>query len=154
MLSTEKILSIFECSGEGELHDSVLPSTPTFVGRGVASRTRLPTDMPTMLDMSSRPGDYRQIAQLKTQPKCMKYGENLHLEPVARTIVACGSVRGLGHVEETRTGVFDELVVEDLQADTIASPDFVSSSAVVGLGTFVATQVIAREDHFSLLYRA
>ena len=39
--------------------------------------------------------------------------------------------------------MLDELVVEDLEADTVPGLDIVSASAVVGDGTLVAAQVIA-----------
>lgn len=52
---------------------------------------------------------------------------HVHLEPVSRAVVAADRTRGLGHVEESRAGMLNELVVEDLQADAVAGLDLVGA---------------------------
>lgn len=68
---------------------------------------------------------------------------DLHLEPISRSVVAADGAGGLGHVEEPRAGVLDELVVEDLEANLVAGADLVGLGSGVGLSALVAAEVVA-----------
>lgn len=67
----------------------------------------------------------------------------LHLKPVAGSIVVAGIARGLGHVEESRTRVLDELVVEQLKTDLVACLDVHVGLSGAGNRTLIAPQVVA-----------
>ena len=69
-----------------------------------------------------------------------------HLEPVARSVVGGDGAGGLGHVEEARAGVLDELVVEELEPDLVAGVDLVGPDVAGGLGPDVATEVLLVDD--------
>jgi hypothetical protein len=71
---------------------------------------------------------------------------DLHLEPVTRAVVGSDAAGGLGHVKESRAGMLDELVVENLQADLVSGADFVGLGSRVGLGTLVASEIVAGSD--------
>lgn len=68
-----------------------------------------------------------------------------HLDPVTGAIIVLDRTRSLGDVNETWAGMLDELVVEELEAELVASLDGVGGG-VSGRGALVATQVIAVHD--------
>lgn len=131
VLAAEEVLSVLERRRQGELHDSVLPGSPALVGGGVADWAGLPA----------------VIVRLRGTETDRLGPPNLHLEPVSRAVVAANGAGCLGHVEEARTGVLDELVVEDLEADAVPGLDIVRASAVVGNGALVAAQVVAKNAY-------
>jgi hypothetical protein len=63
------------------------------------------------------------------------------LGPVTRSIIALDIRRSLGDVDEARAGVLNLLVVEELEADLVASLDGVGGG-VAGSGSLVAAEVV------------
>ena len=75
----------------------------------------------------------------------------LHFEPVAGSIVVADVAGGLGHIEEARAGVLDELVVEQLKTDLVTGLDVHVGLGSGAGGTLVAPQVVAISRSASIL---
>jgi len=68
------------------------------------------------------------------------------LEPITVSFVGGHRIWGLGHVDETRAGMLDKLVVEQLESDLVARVHIICLCARVGFGSVVASE-ISRVDN-------
>ena len=66
-------------------------------------------------------------------------------EPIAGAVIVGNRARSLGHINEARAGMLNELVVEELEAEDVAGLDGVGSCAS-GLCALVAAQLIGSDD--------
>jgi hypothetical protein len=83
----------------------------------------------------------RRCISNKNKSKTRQTRSHIHLEPVSGSVVAADRARGLGHVEEARARMLNELVVENLEPDAVTSLDVVGLGATGGCA-LVASQVV------------